>query len=135
MEKSCVLEHYTIIPFRIKSNIYLDSRSPYKDKHCSLSWKPVSLRRSVLLSSQKRSFHSLLGTWDHLGHEYSGKLKVTTSEIVFYNSSRQIPVFKLSVELKFWADSYGPFEMDHPLSAWQNSNSGCLVLSGWRTHV
>ena len=45
---------------------------------------------------------------------------MTTSEIVFYNSSWLIPVFKLSVELKILADSYRPFEMDQPLSLWKN---------------
>ena len=44
---------------------------------------------------------------------------MTPSEIVFYNSSGQIPVFKLSVELNILTDSYRPFEMDQPLSPWR----------------
>lgn len=45
---------------------------------------------------------------------------MTTSEVVFYNSSWLIPVFKLSVELNILTDSYRPFELTS-LSPWKNT--------------
>lgn len=128
-----MLGHHAIILSRIKSNVYLNSRSLYKEEHCSLSWKVSAPEKVNVLNSHKRSLYNLLGTWDHLGHEHSENLKVTISEIIFYNSSWQIPAFKLSVELMFWTDSYS----DH--LKWANvSLNGRptmgLWFNGWRTH-
>lgn len=68
-------------------------------KWALISWKVSAPEKVSAPSSQKRCLYNLLGTWDHLGREHSEKLKVTASEIVFYNSSWQIPAFKLAVEL------------------------------------